>query len=320
MLIAELCQNHNGSPDLLYSMVYQAAIGGASHAKIQNLYSWELSYRSEYESRAGEMYRPYFGEFERLRKLDLDPKTESLFVSTCKALNITPMVTVFTHEGANRAKEAGFRSIKIASYDCASLPLIESVLNFADELVVSTGATSWEKVTRTAEYLSTRDSQSIALLHATTAYPNTLENANLGRMGALEQFGLPVGYSDHTGTLDSHTANATSKAAIILGAQVLERHFTVLPPGATKDGPVSIDTIRLADLANFFEDQSGTGFVSAEEKIAVEELLATSDSFRLEPNDEELMNARYYRGRVVSRHAGLACFSWDHCVHQTIVK
>lgn len=320
MLIAELCQNHNGSPDLLYSMVYQAAIGGASHAKIQNLYSWELSHRAEFESRTGEIYRPYFAEFERLRKLDLDPKTESLFVSTCRALDITPMVTVFTHEGANRAKEAGFRSIKIASYDCASLPLIESVLKFADELVVSTGATPWEEVSRTADYLSTRDTQSITLLHATTAYPNTLENANLGRMAQLEQFGLPVGYSDHTGTLDPNTANATSKAAIILGAQAVERHFTVLPPGATKDGPVSIDTIRLADLTKFFEDQSETGFVSPEEKAAVDELLATSDSFRLEPSDEELVNARYYRGRVVSRHAGLSCFSWDDCVHQTIVK
>lgn len=315
MLIAEMCQNHNGSPDLLLSMVYQAASAGATHAKIQNLYSWELNFRPKFEGLQGELHRPYITEVERLRKLDLDEKTESLFVSACKAHGLTPMVTVFTHDGVGRAKRAGFKSIKIASYDCASTPLITAVLAFADEVVVSTGATRWADVRKTAELLASRGSQKVSLLHATTVYPNTIENANLGRINALREFGLQVGFSDHTGTLDVNLANATSKAAVMLGAEVVERHFTVLPPGATKDGPVSIDTIRLADLSDFMKSSARSSFISAKEKNATNSVISLAQSCTLEPSAAEMSNASYYRGRVVSTHGGSACPSWEICNH-----
>lgn len=141
--IAEFCQNHLGKYKILEEMINQAKNSGFTHGKIQGLYSNELTKREEFENPDSKFYRPFLAEFNRLSKLDLTEGDEKWFIDTCIDVGIIPMITVFTHSGAERAKKTGFKSIKIASYDCSSLPLIESVATYADEIVVSTGATSW---------------------------------------------------------------------------------------------------------------------------------------------------------------------------------
>ena len=152
-LIAEFCQNHLGDTNILEKMIISAKNNGASHAKIQGLYSHEITKRDQFELPTNRIFRPYANEVERLSKLDLSIDTEKWFVQKCNEISIIPMITVFTHMGVERAKNAGFKSIKFASYDCGSLPIISKVLEFADEIVISTGATYWNEIKSTAEYL-----------------------------------------------------------------------------------------------------------------------------------------------------------------------
>ena len=77
-LIAECCQNHNGSREILKRMVHAAAESGADYAKIQALRSTELSKRERFENGVTDkdgimraIKRPYEAERERLAKLDL---------------------------------------------------------------------------------------------------------------------------------------------------------------------------------------------------------------------------------------------------------
>jgi hypothetical protein len=86
-LIAEFCQNHNGDRNILEAMIYASKENGATHAKIQGLYSDELTSRSEFEDSKAKIYRPYHAEYERLRKLDLSFETEKWFVEKCKESN-----------------------------------------------------------------------------------------------------------------------------------------------------------------------------------------------------------------------------------------
>lgn len=307
--IAEFCQNHQGNRALLAEMIQAAASSGFSHGKIQGLYSDELVKREAFEDPEGRLFRPFDRELERLEKLDLSMEDEAWFVEECIASRITPMITVFTHQGVERARKAGFRSIKIASYDCSSLSLIERVAEFADELVVSTGASTWDEVTKTAVFLRglEKSGKNVGLLHARTVYPSKPELTGLGRMLALRTFGLPVGFSDHSRPDDDGLL--ASRFAIYLGAEILERHFTILDKAATKDGPVSINEMEAKLLSDFAASPRSRQLENLTPSLS---LLGTYISLDdLDPLDEELVNREYYRGRVASTFGGKTVFSWE---------
>lgn len=306
-LIAEFCQNHLGDQTLLEKMIIEAKNNGATHAKIQGLYSEEITMRKEFEDPNGEIYRPYDKEVARLKNLDLDFETEQWFVEFCSKHSIIPMITVFTHRGVERAKLAGFKSIKIASYDCASKPIIKKVLEFADEVVISTGATYWQEISETVKLIDAhkKNFQRIALLHAKTIYPTQLTQFEILKMSALASFGFKVGLSDHT--KPEETQLAASKIAILLGAEYIERHFTVLDRAKTKDGPISIFPSELNELRNFCNKSK----LEQLKEIKVTDLAQTLICRSLEPSTAEILNRKYYRGRVASKYNEVEVFSWE---------
>lgn len=308
-LIAEFCQNHNGNRETLKKMIYAAASARFTHGKIQGLYSSELTKRAEFESRDSAIYRPFESELARLRNLDLSESDEHWFVKECIGAGITPMITIFSHHGVDRAQKAGFKSIKIASYDCGSLPLINRAASFAEEIVVSTGATSWEEIRETAFLLRSFQELGlkVALLHARTIYPTRSDETGLARMIALREFNLPVGFSDHSRP-DTDGLLAT-KFALVLGAQLVERHFTVLEKSQTKDGPVSINELEAEEISKFSSMD-----VSGQLRNLGSQVTRLSEFFQigsLQPTSIELRNANYYRGRVASTIDGRQYFSWE---------
>ncbi len=306
-IIAELCQNHLGKPALLEQMIIEAKKSGATHAKIQGLYSNEITRRKEFEDKHAPIYRPYEKEVARLKGLDLSFETEKWFVQFCQNQAIIPMITVFTHKGVERAKLAGFKSIKIASYDCASKPIIKKALEFADEIVISTGATYWQEITETVHLLNRfkKKSQKVAFLHARTTYPTKLKDFGILRMSALAAFGFKIGLSDHTRPEDSELI--ASKIAILLGADYIERHFTVLEKKDTKDGPISITPAELKQIKDFSRKSKSEQLA----EISTQDLLTTLACSTLEPIKEEIINRAYYRGRVASEYNGKIVYSWE---------
>jgi N,N'-diacetyllegionaminate synthase len=313
-IIAELCQNHLGQRNILEKQILAAKRSGATFAKIQGLYSGELTKRLEFEpsdNRASsKITRPYHLEFERLQKLDLSLEDEAWFVNKCKQEDIYPMITVFTHDGARRAIESGFDHFKIASYDCASIPLISKLLPYAKTLVISTGATYWAEIEETAQILTSakHNGIEIALLHATTIYPTELHQLNLARMNLLRSFGFFVGYSDHTrpkneGLLASLTAD-------LLGADFLERHFTVLDQDQTKDGPISVNEQELKKIHEFSKLQQSEKAQKLREEYG-QDFFKLFVEYNLEPTAIELVNRSYYRGRVASKKGGKLVYSWE---------
>jgi sialic acid synthase SpsE len=313
MLIAECCQNHLGDPNILQKMVEAGALAGATHLKIQGLYAEELTFREQFEENRESTYsnyivRPHAAELARLQPLTLNPNAEEAFVRKCRDHNVTPMISVFSHLGVNRAINAGFRSFKIASYDCSSLELISRLLPYSDELVISTGATYWHEVAATAKYVANNKlpNARIAFLHAVTEYPTQLDSVRLLRMVALKRFGFEVGFSDHTSPqISGLSATALS---IKLGGTVVERHFTILETGATKDGPVSVNPTQLEQISKMFRDPSLLlDFLPGEEEV----LSMMAPLHSLQPSEIELRNREYYRGRVASDYRGKPVYSWE---------
>jgi pseudaminic acid synthase len=307
-IIAELCQNHNGKEKILETMIASARKNGADYVKIQALYSNQLQFRQRFEESNNKftMYRPFLAEKERLSKLDLTFENEKSFVDICKDYKINPMITIFTNMGAERAAKAGFKHIKIASYDSNNFQIIKEALQFTDFLFISTGATTVSEMHLLNNFLNENNFRNVEVeyLHCKTEYPNFEHKVNLNRMLWLKSFGYPVGFSDHTRTYNEFGdkedfINLASKVAITLGASVIERHYSILSPELTKDVRISIQPEDLCDLRQFIDLSQDAKEFELKINSGIVTNIIGLDKNNYDPSVEEWWNRDYYRGRVL---------------------
>jgi sialic acid synthase SpsE len=298
-LIAEFCQNHNGNFDLLKKMIEAAAEAGATHGKMQTIFADTIAFRPQFEeglTKNGEVKsikRPYLDEYKRLKELEISSSNTEKFVKICYDNDLVPMTTCFVREHVDHLAELGFHSIKVASYDCASFPLLEEISKKFDEIIVSTGATYDDEVIYAAKILKDTN---FSMLHCVTLYPTPLEKMHMARMDWLRTLTPNVGYSDHS--LVSETGLLASKAALAVGADIIERHFNLLLPSETRDGPVSINKAELQELSNFTKLNLSDRLSKMDEDYPNWKIVIGQKNRKL--SNEELLNRDYYRGRFAS--------------------
>jgi len=301
IIIAEFCQNHKGDLALLKEMVWAAAEAGATFAKVQSMLANDLTYRERFETglwdetgRQLAIQRPYQPEYERLKPMDLTDEMHHIFGEECRKAGIRPLTTIFSRSRIPFVASLGWEAVKVASYDCASLPMLRELRERFQHLFISTGATYDQEIEAAARLLN---GHSFSLLHAVTIYPTPLNELHLRRMEYLRQFTPSVGLSDHT--LVARDGLKASLAALSLGAQVIERHFTLLDPQATKDGPVSIRPAELKELVQFSRLSLAERQAIVQREIP--ELSEMLGEIHRPLSHIEELNRDYYRGRFASR-------------------
>ena len=310
IIIAEFCQNHNGDLKLMKEMVWAAAEAGAVYAKVQSMLAADLTFRERFEDglwdseRQLAIKRPFQAEYERLKSLDLTDDAHYVFSEECSKAGIKPLTTVFSRSRIPFIASLGWDAVKVASYDCASYPMLSELKERFAHLFISTGATFDQEIKEAAVLLQ---GHSFSFLHAVTIYPTPLYEFHLARMDYLRQFTPSVGLSDHS--LVSRDGIKASMIALSFGADIIERHFTILPAEATKDGPVSVRPEQLKQLVDFSR-------LSIDERKAVvvreipEFEQAVGQRMRtLTPT--EMLNRDYYRGRFASRVDGEFVYNWE---------
>lgn len=312
-IIAEFCQNHNGDFEILRRMINEAAEDGAKYGKIQTIFADDLSFREEFEEGVYDesgntktIKRPYRPEYERLKKLELTYEQHEMFIDECKKADIIPLTTAFNISSIPRLKDLGWKSVKVASYDCGSLPLIKALSTCFEELIISTGATYDHEIETTANYLNTINKK-FSFLHCVTIYPTPLNFMNLNRIKYLKRFTNSVGLSEHS--LVSRDGVKASLAGIYLGADLIERHFTVLSEDKTRDGKVSIRKEHLNELVAF------SRLSKDEQRKHVNDHIPEFDSMlgkeTRDLSHEEILNRAYYRGRFCNKIDGKQVFNWE---------
>lgn len=310
LVIAEFCQNHKGDRQILGEMIHAAVEAGADFAKIQTIRARELAFRERFEAGLTEngsvrcIKRPYQPELDRLRPLELDEETHVWFGDECRKAGIQPMTTVFTRGAVDFVASLGWPAVKVASYDCASFPLLEELCERFDRLFVSTGATYDDELADAASILTRRQ---FTFLHCVTIYPTPLDQLHLARMNYLRRFTPSVGFSDHT--LTSRDGLKASAAALACGSNVIERHFTILPPDQTRDGAVSITPGQLRELVALSRLPATELREYVREHIP--ESAAMMGDEQRELTEIEQLNRDYYRGRFTTRVGDRQVFNWD---------
>ena len=314
-IIAEFCQNHNGDYNILNQMIEKAVESGATHGKIQNIFAKELTFRPCFENeikiknKIVSIKRPYKNEYERLKKLELNYKQLENFVKKCKAFKLIPLITCFTRNQINLLSKIGFKTIKIASYDCSSFQFLREIVKKFNNLIVSTGATYNDEIYKAAKILKKKN---FSFLHCVTIYPTPLNDINLNRMIFLKKFTKEVGYSDHAVANDKNLI--AIKLAILMGAKIIEKHFTILDSNKTRDGIVSMNPNQLYQISEFSKlnknDQKHT-LKEASNRL-INKICGKQNR---KMSNIELLNRNYYKGRfgsIVNKNDGRKhIFNWE---------
>jgi N,N'-diacetyllegionaminate synthase len=134
---------------------------------------------------------------------------------------------------------------KIASVDLVNLPLIEKVASFHKPIILSCGMSNLSEIEDALDVISHQGNSNVILLHCNSSYPAPLEEMNLNVIQTLKNsFKIPVGLSDHTFGL------FTSIVAMSIGADVVERHFTL---DRFMEGPDHILSSEPAEMQELVE-------------------------------------------------------------------
>jgi len=221
-VIAEAGVNHEGSMELAKRLVREAAEGGADAIKFQTYKAGTLASKDSpaYWDTAKE---PTKSQYELFKKHDSFWKKEfEELKRCCDDEGIAFLSTPFDVESA-RFLDPLMDVFKISSSDITNKPFIEFLCGFGKPIILSTGASSLHEVAEAVEWIEAKGNK-LSLLHCVLNYPTMDENAGLGMIPALKRHypGLTIGYSDHTLPDDMHTLTY----ATLLGAKILEKHFT----------------------------------------------------------------------------------------------
>ena len=219
-VIAEIGHNHQGSVDLCEKFFKSAAKSGATAVKLQKRNNKLLYTKSYFNS-------PYvgptsFGETYGLHRefLEFGKQEYKYLQQVAKELNLIFFATAFDFASADFLLELNVPVIKIASGDLRSAPLIAYLGKQDIPLIISTGGSNLQEITRALEDVNPNK---IGLLQCTAAYPAEAEEMDLL---AIKQFrgifpNTVIGLSSHDRGI------AFPIAAYTLGARIIEKHFTL---------------------------------------------------------------------------------------------
>lgn len=316
IIIAEAGVNHNGSIDLAKKLIDAAVYAGVDFVKFQTFKSENLvsksakkaSYQIENTKDSSE------SQLQMLKKLELSKEQHYEIVSYCKEKNISFFSTAFDIESLEFLKELGLSMVKIPSGEITNLPYLRKAAELFSEIIISTGMSTINDIEQAVNvFLKAGHSQNnISIMHCNTEYPTNMKDVNLLAMNTIQKiFNTKVGYSDHT------LGTEVPIAAVALGAQIIEKHFTLdkslpgpdqlasLEPNELK---FMVDSIRNIELAI---SGSGEKLPSDSEKknidIARKSIVAKSNILKGEVFSEKNITTKRPGN-------GLSPMQWDNVI------
>ena len=250
-IIAEAGVNHEGDMGKAKLLIERAARAGADAIKFQTYKAEKLA--SKYSPAYWDVTKePTKSQYELFKKYDKFWKEEyeelARYAEEC---GIDFLSTPFDFEAADFL-ESLVPAYKIASADITNLPFLKHIAKKNKPILLSTGASTIAEIWNAIDIIQSEGNNQIVLLHCILNYPTTLENANIAMISDMvSKFdGYIIGYSDHT---FPDNMNEVLTTAWLLGAQVIEKHFTFDKSLQGNDHYHAMDEKDLKGLVDTFE-------------------------------------------------------------------
>ena len=243
VIIAEAGVNHNGSFEMACRLADEAKRAGADYVKFQTgIPENVISVRAEQAEYQKHNTGTSESQLDMVRKIMLRPDDFKSLKEYCDSIGIRFLSTPFDLDSIDILKPLEMDLWKIPSGEITNLPYLRKIASMGQPVVMSTGMSRLGEVDDAVGVLLdgglTLDM--ITLLHCNTEYPTPYTDVNLRAMLALrDAIGCRVGYSDHTLGIE------VPVAAVAMGAEVIEKHFTL---DKTLPGPDHVASLEPAEL------------------------------------------------------------------------
>jgi N-acetylneuraminate synthase/sialic acid synthase len=242
-VIAEIGHNHQGSLEKARELFREAKLAGAHAVKLQKRDNRGLYTRTAYD-------KPYDNENsfgatygEHREFLEFGAKEYKALQAYASELGVDFFATAFDVASADFLAALDVPVFKIASGDLKSTPLLTHVARFGKPMVISTGGAVIEDVQRAYDTIAPINPQ-LAILQCTAGYPAAFEELDL-RVIATYRERFPqavIGFSSHDNGI------AMPVAAYMLGARIVEKHFTLNRAMKGTDHAFSLEPVGLRKM------------------------------------------------------------------------
>ncbi len=247
LIIAEAGVNHNGDFDLAKKMIDIAFEAGADVVKFQTavpeLVMSATAPKAEYQNKN---VGTTDSQLEMSKKIHLPLEAYKELKSYCEeTVGIKFLSTPFDHVSIELLNDLGQDIFKIPSGEITNLPYLQRIAQLGKQIIISTGMCNLSEIEFALDSLVKNGAklENIIVLHCNTDYPSPFEDVNLNAMNTIrDAFGVRVGYSDHTPGIE------VPIAAVALGAEVIEKHFTLDKSMKGPDHLASLDPQELRDM------------------------------------------------------------------------
>ena len=280
-IIAEAGVNHNGSVELAKQLIDVAFEAGADAVKFQTFKAENIASKNapkaEYQKQTTDVSE---SQFDMLKKLELDVETHKELITYCKQKDIIFLSTPFDHESIGLLCDLGLQIFKIPSGEITNLPYLKHVGSLSEQVILSTGMSTLEEVGDALNVLTNAGTlkENITVLHANTMYPTPMEDVNLNAMLTMQkEFGLAIGYSDHTLGIE------VDIAAVVMGASIIEKHFTLDKTMEGPDHEASLEPEELKEMVTSIRN--------------IEKALGSSEK---KPSPSESLNIKVVRKSIIA--------------------
>ena len=317
-IIAEAGVNHNGKLDLALKLCDAAKEAGVDAVKFQ---TWKteniVTARARQAAYQTENTGVEESQFDMLKKLGLSYDHFRYIQDYCKKIGIDFLSTPDEEESLEFLVSLGLPFIKVGSGEVTNIPYLRKIASCGKPVILSTGLSTLAQVATAYDTLLQAGAPTVSLLHCTTNYPCPYDEVNLRAMQTLKDaFKCQVGYSDHT------MGTEIPVAAVAMGAEIIEKHFTL---DRTMEGPDHKASLEPAEL-----------------KLMVEQIrhieVAMGDGIK-RPNKSEAENAKVVQKSILAKRpikmgeklteemltvkragAGISASLWDNVIGAYAIK
>jgi sialic acid synthase SpsE len=230
LVIAEIGTSHQGDAGKARALIDAAVRAGADCVKFQLVHAEEILH-----PRSGSVELPTgrVALYEQFKTLERDSGFYAELKAATEARGALFLCSPFGIRSARELRSLGVRAMKIASPELNHLPLLQEVASYGLPLFLSSGVSTLGDIERALQVVGRRNT---VLMHCITSYPAPEEQYNVSVLANLRAvLGVEVGLSDHS--LDPVLVPAL---AVLNGACVVEKHFTLSREGSGLDDPIAL--------------------------------------------------------------------------------
>jgi N-acetylneuraminate synthase/sialic acid synthase len=242
-LIAEIGHNHQGSLEKCRELFRAAKECGADAVKLQKRDNRSLYTRAMYEKpyENENSFGPTYGAHREALEFGREEYAE--LKRYAAELGITFFATAFDVPSADFLAALDMPAYKLASGDLRNLPLLRHVARIGRPVIISTGGATLEDVHRAVDAIGELNPR-VGILQCTATYPTEPEQMNLRVIPSLRE-AFPtacIGLSDH------YNGIAMAVAAYVLGARIIEKHFTLNHTWRGTDHALSLEPVGMRKM------------------------------------------------------------------------